>query len=942
MKIQALVAYGLLVLAALPTGLVAQAAAPAKPADPVALASEEAVRRQVLRRELDAKLAEAIATEKRGAMVEASRLYTDCVELTKRIGPGIDTQQQASLSGFIATRTHLAQMAQRMGDYAGADAQYTLMLKEDPKNEELKRLKAKNDELRLANAGRRPPEADIAALPAIYTNQVQSAELAQAGKLYFEAGRYDLAEAKLRQALKLDPSNTGADYYLKLVLDKKMVAGENALDVYGREAILAVETSYPQPKNNTLPVPNPFARTNVVRTSKQRERIFHKLDTIVLGDVTYDGLQLNQVVETLGKDAMNRDPEKKGVNLIVAPNADPQQSAAPAVDPATGLPVAAAAGGGDADLGATTIRIVPAAKGLTLRQALDVIVKVADRPIKYSVEDFGVMFSLRGNETPALHTRWFRVDPNTFANGLQGVVALDFGGNLGGGGGGGGGFGGGGFGGGGGGRGGGRGGGGFGGGGFGGGGGGFGGGGGGGGSSAEYASVSVAPGGSRGGGGGGGAQRGAGGPTAQGQQGAGGAAGGQGGINFLTAQTPMDITVAAVLAYFRTAGVPLDPPKSVHFNDRLGLLMVRATLADLDLIEQAVQVLNTTPPQVLIEAKLAEITQTDTRALGFDWLLGNSLSFNGKVGTQGGTAPSFNGQPTAANPSGVFPGPLPPGSAPGTTTPGTLPPAATDNVLTSGLRNSAPALATVTGILTDPQFRVVIRALEQRQGISVVATPSVLTPSGRQAQLKTVEVRTIVTDLDASQTGGGGGGNLVGTTGSGGVGSLILPISQPFELGPTLDVVPYVSADGVTIQLTLIPAVKEFVGYDLDSAKIFAAQIQSVSGNSTAPPLIQPTPLPIFRLRQVVTSAIVWDGQTVALGGLIADSTTKFKDKVPMLGDLPWVGRLFRSESTASTKKNLMIFVTPTIVDPAGNRMNTDADMPFAQSSIPAQRPVTQ
>ncbi|MFM1768772.1 MAG: hypothetical protein RJA22_1301 [Verrucomicrobiota bacterium] len=936
MKIQVLVAFSALAMLGSPSPLAAQAPAQPRGVDPVTFASEEAVRRQVLRRELDAKLAEAIATEKRGSMVEAARLYTECVELTKRIGPGIDDQQQAALGGFLSTRMHLAEMAQRMGDYAAADAQYVLLLKEDPKNETLKKLKARNDELRLANAGRRPPEADIAALPAIYTNQVQSAELAQAGKLYLEAGRHDLAEAKLRQALKLDPSNSGADYYLKMVLDKKMAAGENALDVFGREAILAVETSYPQPKNSSLPVPNPYTRTNVVRTSKQRERLYHKLDSIVLGDLSYDGLQLNQVLEMLGKDVVNRDPEKKGINIILAPNADPQPAAAaPAVDPATGLPVAQAGGGGEGDLTATTIRLT--AKGLTLRQALDVIVKVADRPIKYSVEDFGVMFSPRGNETPALHTRWFRIDPNTFANGLQGVVSMDFGGNLGGGGGGGGGFGGGG-----GGFGGGRGGGGRGnsGGGFGGGSGGFG-GQGGGGSSAEYASVSVAPsGGNRGGGFGGQQRGGAAGPGQQ--QGGGAAAGQQGGINFLTAQTPMDITVSAVLAYFRTAGVPLDPPKSVHFNDRLGLLMVRATLADLDLIEQAVQVLNTTPPQVLIEAKLAEVTQTDTRALGFDWLLGNTLSFNGKVGTQGGTAPSFNGQPTAANPSGVFPGPLPPGSAPGTTTPGTLPPAATDNVITSGLRNSAPAVATVTGILTDPQFRVVIRALEQRQGISVVATPSIMTPSGRQAQLKTVEVRTIVTDLDASQTGGGGGGNLVGSTGSGGVGSLILPISQPFELGPTLDVVPYVSADGVTIQLTLIPAVKEFVGYDLDSAQIFAAQIQSVSGNSTAPPLIQPTPLPIFRLRQVVTSAIVWDGQTVALGGLIADSTTKFKDKVPVLGDLPWVGRVFRSESTASTKKNLMIFVTPTIVDPAGNRMNTDADMPFAQSSIPPQRPVAQ
>src|SRR5207253_389496 len=102
-------------------------------------------------------------------------------------------------------------------------------------------------------------------------------------------------------------------------------------------------------------------------------------------------------------------------------------------------------------------------------------------------------------------------------------------------------------------------------------------------------------------------------------------------------------------------------------------------------------------------------------------------------------------------------------------------------------------------------------------------------------------------------------------------------------------------------------------------------------------PLTTTTPLPIFRLRQVVTSAIVWDGQTVVLGGLISENVTKTKDKVPMLGDLPLVGRLFRSESSMTSKKNLLIFVTPTIIDPAGNRMHTPDEMPFAQNSIPVQ-----
>jgi len=131
------------------------------------------------------------------------------------------------------------------------------------------------------------------------------------------------------------------------------------------------------------------------------------------------------------------------------------------------------------------------------------------------------------------------------------------------------------------------------------------------------------------------------------------------------------------------------------------------------------------------------------------------------------------------------------------------------------------------------------------------------------------------------------------------------------------------------------------VGYDLETAKLFTAQAQSVGGQA-ANPLTTTTPLPIFRLRQVVTSAIVWDGQTVVLGGLISENVTKTKDKVPMLGDLQFLGRLFRSESSMTSKKNLLIFVTPTIIDPAGNRMHSEEEMPFAQNAVPPQKPVTQ
>jgi type II secretory pathway component GspD/PulD (secretin) len=158
----------------------------------------------------------------------------------------------------------------------------------------------------------------------------------------------------------------------------------------------------------------------------------------------------------------------------------------------------------------------------------------------------------------------------------------------------------------------------------------------------------------------------------------------------------------------------------------------------------------------------------------------------------------------------------------------------------------------------------------------------------------------------------------------------VTPVPVPIPFGQVLDVVPFVSADGYTIQLNVVPTYTEFLGYDQDVAR----QFQTVVGNLP----VQSTPLPRFRVRQVATSAVVWDGQTVVLGGLIAENVTKRREKVPVLGDIPLLGRLFRNESSDSTKKNLVIFVTPTIIDPAGNRIHTPDNLPYDPNRIPEQK----
>ena len=160
--------------------------------------------------------------------------------------------------------------------------------------------------------------------------------------------------------------------------------------------------------------------------------------------------------------------------------------------------------------------------------------------------------------------------------------------------------------------------------------------------------------------------------------------------------------------------------------------------------------------------------------------------------------------------------------------------------------------------------------------------------------------------------------------------SAITPTVQQVETGPILDVVPDVLSDGYTINLTLIPSLIEFSGYQSPpSLGAFSSSGLNV--------VLLPTALPAFSVREVTTTVNVWDGQTVVLGGLVYSQIMEEKDTVPIIGDVPILGRLFQSDQKTEQKRNLMIFVTATMIDPAGNRVHSDDELPFAQTGVPTQ-----
>ena len=93
---------------------------------------------------------------------------------------------------------------------------------------------------------------------------------------------------------------------------------------------------------------------------------------------------------------------------------------------------------------------------------------------------------------------------------------------------------------------------------------------------------------------------------------------------------------------------------------------------------------------------------------------------------------------------------------------------------------------------------------------------------------------------------------------------------------------------------------------------------------------------PIFSTRKITTRVSVWDGQTVVLGGLMREDVQKTEDRTPILGDLPLFGRLFRTNVDQHIKRNLIIFVTARLVNPAGEPLNATEEEEEAEIIPPA------
>ena len=309
-------------------------------------------------------------------------------------------------------------------------------------------------------------------------------------------------------------------------------------------------------------------------------------------------------------------------------------------------------------------------------------------------------------------------------------------------------------------------------------------------------------------------------------------------------------------------------------DQRTSQLVVSATDKEWESITSIVNSLDSATKQVLIEARIMETSRKPTSVRGIDWsgtLHGQNFGYGNGV-TTGTTTRNSPGATTTT----TLPGGRTVTSTAGSSESSVL------NTVTGGAvpgisANTAMGFMPAVAFLNADGVKGVLSFLNQDSDTEVVATPRSVTLDNQMAKLSVTRAFPIFKITPGtSQTPAGS--EITYT-----------------NLGTILEVTPRISPNGM-ISLKVIPEVSSVDGQDS----------QTVNG--------QLNQANIYAVRRIETQVTIPSGHTLVMGGLIRDDNAKSYSKVPLLGDIPFLGAAFRHESKTRTKSNLLIFITPTIV----------------------------
>jgi len=400
--------------------------------------------------------------------------------------------------------------------------------------------------------------------------------------------------------------------------------------------------------------------------------------------------------------------------------------------------------------------------------------------------------------------------------------------------------------------------------------------------------------------------------------------------NTLTARKP-------ILELLKSAGIIFGDGSSATLSNA-GVLLVTNTATELDKVEQLVQTIsNTKPKQVKITTKFVEISQENNEELGFDWIVSPFGIGNSIVGT-GGTS---GNQP--ARVGNDFTGPIIPGVPVNGTNEVT-------NIVTNGNRGGdtavtrnnidailnnpsrtaqtasvTPGIMGLTGLFSDGEVKMIMRGLSQKKGTDLMTAPSVTAKSGQKATIEIVREFIYPTEYEPPElpnsVGQSSGLSLTGAGSTGGSFPVTPATPTAFETrntGVTLEIEPTIGENDFVIDLRFVPEIVEFEGF-INYGSPIQSNGTDVLGNSIVTVITENRiEMPVFSARRVNTALTIYDGYTVAVGGLMREDVQIVNDKVPILGDIPIVGRLFQTNGENRIKSNLIIFITAQIIDATG------------------------
>jgi general secretion pathway protein D len=227
-------------------------------------------------------------------------------------------------------------------------------------------------------------------------------------------------------------------------------------------------------------------------------------------------------------------------------------------------------------------------------------------------------------------------------------------------------------------------------------------------------------------------------------------------------------------------------------------------------------------------------------------------------------------------------------------------------------------------------FRVLFEALSQKTSADIMTAPSIVVENTHQGTITVAREFYYPTEFDAPQV----------SPPTDNTNTVVIPAwptdFQARNVGVVLEVKPTITSDLKRVSLNIKPEVTEFDGFIN-----YGSQIRAGGGDQQ--PLVPAGTLisnniinqPVFSVRTVENAQLeIQDGHTMVLGGLIREDISTVEDKVPVLGDIPLVGRLFRSKGEQAVKKNLLMFVSVRILRPDGEPFNVDAGTPVATQAV--------